>query len=135
MSQNLCFHCGEIALEGSRWSLNFDGEEQIMCCPACKAVAETIIDSGLKDYYRHRTALPEVSPQQKRNARDEVSEEFKLYDEAAIQKPFVIHTENNQQQLEAEAILVISGISCAACAWLIEHRLQQLEHITKVNLN
>lgn len=135
MSQNLCFHCGEIALEGSRWSLNIDGEEQVMCCPACKAVAETIIDSGLKDYYRHRTALPEVSPQQKRNARDEVSEEFKLYDEAAIQKPFVIHTENNQQQLEAEAILVITGISCAACAWLIEHRLQQLEHITKVNLN
>ncbi|MFQ3171900.1 MAG: Cu2+-exporting ATPase, partial [Oleispira sp.] len=39
------------------------------------------------------------------------------------------------EQVEAEAILVISGISCAACAWLIEHRLQQLENIVSVNLN
>jgi len=135
MSQNNCFHCGEIALEGNRWSLDIDGETQIMCCPACKAVAETIIGSGLKDYYRHRTALPEVSPQQKRNASSDVREELKLYDEMAIQQSFVIRTKNEQQQLEAEAILVISGISCAACAWLIEHRLNQLEHVISVNLN
>ena len=135
MSQNVCFHCGEIALEGNRWCLDIDGEEQTMCCPACKAVAETIIGSGLKDYYRHRTALPEISPQQKRSARDNVREELKLYDEVAIQQPFVIRNTNSQQQVEAEAVLVISGISCAACAWLIEHRLNQLEHIVSANLN
>ena len=135
MSQNNCFHCGEIALEGNRWSLDIDGEAQIMCCPACKAVAETIIGSGLKDYYRHRTALPEVSPQQKRNASNDVREELKLYDEMAIQQSFVIRNNNEQQQTEAEAILVISGISCAACAWLIEHRLNQLEHVISANLN
>jgi len=135
MSQNNCFHCGEIALEGNRWSLDIDGEPQIMCCPACKAVAETIIGSGLKDYYRHRTALPEVSPQQKRNASNDVREELKLYDEMAIQQSFVIRTKNEQRQTEAEAILVISGISCAACAWLIEHRLNQLEHVISASLN
>ena len=135
MSQNICFHCGEIALEGNRWCLVIDGEEQTMCCPACKAVAETIISSGLKDYYRHRTALPEISPQQKRVASDDVREELKLYDEIAIQQPFVIRNKNAQQQIEAEAILVISGISCAACAWLIEHRLNQLEHVVSANLN
>lgn len=135
MSQNLCFHCGEIALEGNRWSLEIDGEEQIMCCPACKAVADTIISSGLKDYYKHRTSLPEISPQQKRNASSDVREELKLYDEHAVQKSFVIRNKNELQQTEAEAILVISGISCAACAWLIEHRLNQLEHVSSVNLN
>jgi Cu2+-exporting ATPase len=135
MSQNTCFHCGEIALEGNRWCLEIDGEEQSMCCPACKAVAETIIGSGLKDYYRHRTALPEISPQQKRIASDDVREELKLYDEIAIQQPFVIRSINEQQEAEAEAILVISGISCAACAWLIEHRLNQLEHVVSANLN
>lgn len=135
MSQNLCFHCGEIALEGNRWSLEIDGEEQIMCCPACKAVADTIISSGLKDYYKHRTSLPEISPQQKRNASSDVREELKLYDEQAVQKSFVIRNKNELQQTEAEAILVISGISCAACAWLIEHRLNQLEHVSSVNLN
>jgi Cu2+-exporting ATPase len=135
MSQNVCFHCGEIALEGNRWCLDIDGEEQTMCCPACKAVAETIIGSGLKDYYKHRTALPEISPQQKRTASDDVREELKLYDEIAIQHPFVIRTTDEQQKIEAEAILVITGISCAACAWLIEHRLNQLEHVISANLN
>jgi Cu2+-exporting ATPase len=135
MSQNVCFHCGEMALEGNRWCLDIDGEEQTMCCPACKAVAETIIGSGLKDYYKHRTALPEISPRQKRIANSDVREELKLYDEIAIQHPFVIRTTNEQYQVEAEAVLVISGISCAACAWLIEHRLNQLEHVVSANLN
>ena len=135
MSQNLCFHCGEIALEGNRWCLEIDGQQQTMCCPACKAVAETIIDSGLKDYYRHRTALPEVSPQQKRNANNEVRSELMLYDEPAIQQSFVQRIHNEASKVEAEAILVISGISCAACAWLIEHRLSQLKHVLSVNLN
>ncbi len=135
MSQNLCFHCGEIALEGNRWCLEIDGQQQTMCCPACKAVAETIIDSGLKDYYRHRTALPEVSPQQKRNANNEVRSELMLYDEPAIQQSFVQRIHNEASTVEAEAILVISGISCAACAWLIEHRLSQLKHVLSVNLN
>lgn len=133
MSQNLCFHCGEIALEGNRWCLEIDGQERIMCCPACKAVAKTIIDSGLKDYYRHRTALPEISPQQKRAANSDVRDELKLYDEPAIQQSFVQRFKN--EHAEAEAVLVISGISCAACAWLIEHRLSQLEHVLSVNLN
>jgi Cu2+-exporting ATPase len=138
MSQSLCFHCGEIALEGNRWCLEIDGEAQTMCCPACKSVAETIIGSGLKDYYRHRTALPEVSPQQKRSANNDVREELKLYDEPAIQQSFVQRfdcSKSETEQSEAEAILVISGISCAACAWLIEHRLNQLEHVISVNLN
>ena len=135
MSQTLCFHCGEIALEGNRWCLEIDGQQQMMCCPACKAVAETIIGSGLKDYYRHRTALPEISPQQKRQARDDVRDELKLYDEKAIQQSFVSHHKNDLQQEEAEAVLVISGISCAACAWLIEHRLRQLDHVSSANLN
>ncbi|NRA23109.1 MAG: heavy metal translocating P-type ATPase [Oleispira sp.] len=130
MSQNLCFHCGELALEGNRWSLEIDGEAQIMCCPACKSVAETIISSGLKDYYRHRTALPEVSPQQKCHASNDVRDELKLYDEIAIQQPFVSRIND-----DAEAILVISGISCAACGWLIEHKLQQLEYVVSANLN
>ena len=99
MTQNTCFHCGEIALEGNRWALEIDGEKQTMCCPACKAVAETIISSGLKDYYKHRTALPDISPQQKRSANSSVSEELKLYDEPAVQKNFVIRKPNPQGQI------------------------------------
>lgn len=136
MTQENCFHCGEPAIEGQRWTLDIDGEAKTMCCPACKAVAETIIGAGLKDYYRHRTALPEISPAQKRAASSEVREELKLYDSPAVQKSFVIQSNDKQSATHsAEAMLVIEGISCAACGWLIEHRLSQLEGVNKATLN
>ena len=118
-----------------------------MCCPACKAVAETILAAGLKDYYRHRTALPEISPAQKRSASEDVREELKLFDAPALQKNFVTNKNWGSSQSAApkdseldqepilETTLVIDGISCAACAWLIDHRLAQIEGIESATLN
>lgn len=125
-----CFHCGELTDEGDRWSTEIDGQQQPMCCPGCKAVAETIIASGLKDYYKHRTELPELSPadgdDQDLTARDTL----KLYDSQALQRNFVARSGDL-----AEATLIIDGISCAACAWLIEHRINQLEGVDSAVLN
>ena len=125
-----CFHCGELTDEGDRWSTEIDGQQQPMCCPGCKAVAETIIASGLKDYYKHRTELPELSPadgdDQDLTARDTL----KLYDSEALQRNFVARNGDL-----AEATLIIDGISCAACAWLIEHRMNQLEGVDNTVLN
>ena len=30
-----------------------------MCCNGCQAVAQSIVDNGLAEYYRSRDALPE----------------------------------------------------------------------------
>ena len=131
MSARLCYHCGELATDGLRWSLDIDGTQQPMCCPACKAVADTIIGSGLKDYYRHRTALPDMPPQQTRSARQQVRDELRVYDDLTLQSSFVRQIDDQV----AEATLVIDGISCAACGWLIEHRLNQLHHLDQATLN
>ena len=104
-----------------------------MCCPGCKAVAETIMASGLKDYYRHRTELPDQpvsSSSSSLVARDTLT----LYDSPAMQDRFVAH-QSAIQGKTAEATLIIEGITCAACAWLIEHRLAQLEGVNGASLN
>lgn len=129
-TQQSCFHCGETTREGERWATEIDGQVRPMCCPGCKAVAETIVASGLKDYYKHRTQLPELSPadgdDQDLTARDTL----KLYDSDALQRSFVAR----DGEL-AEATLIIDGISCAACAWLIEHRINQLPGVDNAVLN
>ena len=131
-----CYHCGEDTQEGQRWATTIDGQIQPMCCPGCKAVAETIVASGLKDYYKHRTQLPELSPADGLGLGDDEDIELvardtlKLYDSGALQKGFVARDGEF-----AEATLIIDGISCAACAWLIEHRVNQLKGIDSAVLN
>lgn len=129
-STQSCFHCGELTDEGERWATEIDGQVQPMCCPGCKAVAETIVASGLKDYYKHRTELPELSPADSDDQDLTARETLKLYDSDALQRSFVA-----RQGDAAEATLIIDGISCAACAWLIEHRIGQLPGVESAVLN
>ncbi|WP_221798242.1 heavy metal translocating P-type ATPase [Oceanobacter mangrovi] len=128
-----CFHCGEetTETEGKRWATQVDGELRLMCCPGCKAVAETIVASGLKDYYRHRTELPELSPAELDDSELSARESLTLYDSEAMQRRFVAIAADGL----AEATLVIDGISCAACAWLIEHRVAALPAVEEAVLN
>lgn len=97
-----------------------------MCCPGCQAVAETIVAGGLESYYKHRSesaANPESLPQV-------LNDELALYDRGEIQKPFVEH----QGDL-ANACLLMEGISCAACGWLIEKHLRSMDGVSEANLN
>ena len=125
-----CFHCGEPVTEGLRFTVVIDGQTHPMCCPGCKAIAETIVASGLKDYYRHRTELPDVSPAEFDNQAIEARETLLFYDSEALQKQFIARDGD-----AAEATFIIEGISCAACSWLIEHRMAQLPGVEKALLN
>ncbi|MDF1763403.1 MAG: heavy metal translocating P-type ATPase [Oleibacter sp.] len=147
----VCFHCGEPVTQAGRWQVEIDGILQPMCCPGCEAVASTIIASGLKDYYRHRTELPEISPaflEQSANSDSSKNETVSardsllLYNSEALQRQFVARLPSNniassstRVPERAEATLIIDGISCAACAWLIEHRVNQLIGVESATLN
>lgn len=107
-----------------------DGNPRSMCCPGCLAVAETIVGSGLDTYYKHRTenaAAPEV---RSKDLSDALLLELSLYDEDSVQQSFVSKTENS-----AEATLVIEGITCAACVWLLENHIKGIEGVSKVHVN
>ena len=57
-------------------------------------------------------------------------DELALYDRADVQQPFVRH----EGEL-AETTLLMEGISCAACGWLIEKHLRSLPAVAEARLN
>lgn len=121
-----CFHCGLPVPAGSRFVAPVLGEPREFCCPGCQAVAEAIVSGGLESYYRHRSepsANPEALPQV-------LTDELALYDRAEVQEPFVQH----EGEL-AETTLLVEGISCAACGWLIEKHLRALPAVAEARLN
>lgn len=121
-----CFHCNEAVPRGISLSVEISQIQQPMCCIGCQAVAQTIVDNGLTQYYAVRT-----EPAQKgQSLVPEQLQKNKLLDEAVLQSEF-IYQENEYK----EAILTIDGISCAACAWLIEMQLEKLEGLVKINVN
>lgn len=98
-----------------------------MCCYGCEAVAKQLIEFGLTDYYRHRTSLPKT-PQTL------VPEELKkltVFNDPQIQSEFV----SSDADRNKEAKLIIEGISCPACTWLIESRIAKLKGIKQVTVN
>ncbi|MFC4862868.1 heavy metal translocating P-type ATPase [Pseudomonas sp. MAHUQ-62] len=121
-----CYHCGLPVPAGSRFEARVLGETRAMCCPGCQAVAEAIVAGGLENYYRHRS---ETAPNPDALPR-ELPDELALYDRAEVQQPFVQH----QGEL-SETCLLIEGISCAACGWLIEKHLKALPGVAEANLN
>ncbi|WP_439888727.1 heavy metal translocating P-type ATPase [Pseudomonas sp. MBLB4123] len=127
MAQPLpCFHCGLPVPAGSRFQALILGEPRELCCPGCQAVAEAIVAGGLEHYYKHRSdtaANPQALPQA-------LPDELALYDRAEVQASFVEH----QGEL-SETCLLIEGISCAACGWLIEKHLRALPGVAEAQLN
>ena len=56
--QKKCFHCGLPVPEGTEIAVSYQGEQKPMCCYGCQAVAKSIVDSGMEDFYRYRTDKP-----------------------------------------------------------------------------
>ena len=121
-----CYHCGLPVPAGSRYLTEVLGELREMCCPGCQAVAEAIVSGGLQSYYQHRSETS-ANPD---NLTRALPDELALLDRQDVQQSFVQH----QGEL-AEANLLIEGISCAACGWLIEKHLRSLPAVAEATLN
>lgn len=134
-----CFHCNEAIPTGINLSVEINNTQQPMCCIGCQAIAQTIVDNGLTQYYAVRTepahkGQPLVPEQLQKN---------KLLDEAVLQSEFIFNTSINPNAPQSgsqninckEAILTVDGISCAACAWLIEMQLDKLPGLININVN
>ncbi len=129
-NSSACYHCGLPVPPGSHFQTVINGEARAMCCPGCQAVSQTIVDSGLDNYYKHRTetaVAPEVNA---RELPENLLLELELYDDDTIQNSFV-----TTQDGESEAILVIEGITCAACVWLLENHIRNIQGVEKVSVN
>lgn len=122
-----CFHCGDTVPDGTNHPIHFQGQDHPACCAGCQAVAQTIIDSGLGQYYTQRdqpASRSEPLP-------PELSEQIRLYDDPGLQQGFVYTEPGNIR----EAALLLEGIACAACIWLNEQHIGRLPGVLSVSIN
>jgi len=122
-----CFHCSLPIPDGQAFPIRYRERTEQACCAGCQAVAQTIIDSGLADYYEHRTA----EQRQAEPVPAELLQQMQLYDNEALQHSFV-HVEDEHVR---EASLMLEGITCAACVWLNEQHVRKLAGVLSVDIN
>jgi Cu2+-exporting ATPase len=121
-----CYHCGlPIPRAGGRQSI-LAGEPRAFCCSGCEAVAHAIVGQGLADYYRFREALP-ARP----SAESASTDEYAVYDDPLAQSSFVSTGDGDAR----EAVLLLEGIRCSACTWLIEQAMQRVPGVRSAQVN
>lgn len=120
-----CYHCGEPVPPGTYFSAEIGGETRPMCCPGCQAVARLIAGSGLDSFYRLRTELNDTAPPLP------ASNLYLAYDDPTNTADFVTELEGELQRAQ----LLLGGISCAACTWLIEKALLANPAVRAANVN
>lgn len=103
-----------------------------MCCYGCQAVAQSIINSGMGDFYKFRT----TRSQKAREVVPEFLQQLKAYDNPQVQKQFISEESllTGDEQVR-EVSLILEGIVCAACVWLNEQHLNALPGVISANIN
>ncbi|MDX1635718.1 MAG: heavy metal translocating P-type ATPase [Marinobacter sp.] len=126
MNATACFHCGEPAAGSPPITLTLDGRERHFCCQGCKAVCQTIRAEGLEGFYQLRTeaaATPQALTETER-------EQIRELDHPLVQQAFVAPVSGG-----LEAQLLIGGITCAACIWLLENHLAKQPGVVSFSVN
>ncbi|WP_374581329.1 heavy metal translocating P-type ATPase [Pseudoduganella sp.] len=126
-----CFHCGQPVAASANWHVDIDGVQRAMCCPGCAAVAQTIVDIGQSSYYRERSGYA-AGPGAASGAAAPASAAGLVPAALALPEddPNIIDDGDAR-----ETTLLVEGIRCAACVWLIEHRLRQVDGVQQASLN
>jgi Cu2+-exporting ATPase len=98
------------------------GQSQPVCCIGCQAACEWIGGLGLADYYRMReTTAPRAT----------AAVDLSVWDRDELQRLYVHHRADGS----AESSVLIEGLRCAACSWLIEHALSAVAGVRDVSVN
>ncbi len=117
-----CLHCGAAIREPVTRTLEIAGGRRPLCSAACEAVATRIRDDGLTDFYRFRTAAAAPATGSSGTAR------WAAYDREQLQREFVTSLPDGTR----EADLLVQGVRCAACSWLIERAMGPVAGVREI---
>ncbi|MBM6549929.1 heavy metal translocating P-type ATPase [Marinomonas ostreistagni] len=123
MSQ-ACFHCGDPIPIGLEIASDLQDARREFCCYGCQAIAEHICAANLGTYYDKRGEQNAV------RLTDEDLAPFDLLNDPSLYQHYV-YQEGTVHSMQ----LLICGITCSACAWLIEKHLAQQVGIESVHVN
>lgn len=107
----LCKHCGEALPKNSKSDF---------CCSGCAGAYHFISDMGMSEYYTHQRLdenIPALIPEKK--------PEINWF------LPHIIKKDSERYTL----YLLIEGVHCAACVWLIEQVLRTQKGVVSAQLN
>ena len=99
------------------------GEQRPVCCGGCQAAAEFIRDAGLARYYDFRAA---PAPRPDAIAGDA----WMTYDRPGIQARLV-----STAGPVSSVNLLLEGLRCPACSWLVEQRLGRVPGVVGIAVN
>ncbi len=119
-----CFHCDLPNPPGVEVSAVIDGAPRYFCCHGCKSVCEAIYAAGLEGFYKRTPEDGSMAPPPK------IPEQLALYDIDEVQEEYVDSLEDCR-----EINLLVEGIHCAACVWLIENSLRPMPGVEKAEVN
>ncbi len=118
----VCFHCAEPLGGRHVLSIRVKDADVSVCCPGCRAAVEMIGNLGLEDFYRFRTAVA--------RRPDEPTEDWLAYDDAAL-----LETSTRKDAHGRAVVLMIDGLTCAACSWLVGRSLERVPGVRQVSVN
>jgi len=117
-----CFHCGEPVAGDTPVVARVGGLDHPVCCIGCRAAAEWIASLGLQDYYRLRDAPP---------PRAVAVGDYSAWDRDQLQRMYVHHRDGG----EAEVCVLLEGMRCPACSWLIERALSAMPGVREIGVS
>jgi Cu2+-exporting ATPase len=120
-----CFHCGLPVTTVSRCEAEIRGEKRSFCCAGCLTVCQVLHESGLNGFYQRPNYQEAKAPP------PEISVDLDQYDLDEVQEEFVRSLADGRK----EANLLVEGIHCAACVWLIEHAMADMKGVEHAEVN
>ena len=118
-----CFHCGDPVPEPP-FHTDILGQSREMCCMGCQLASQSIVEARLEQYYLDRSEINRTASLPTQLTR------LEAYDHDEIKSQFVY-----AQDGMSVAELSVNNLRCAACTWLIESRLDELDGISQCQVN
>ncbi len=119
-----CFHCGLPLPPDEQYIEEIEGAPRQFCCIGCQSVCRAIYDAGLDGFYQRTPDGTLLAPP------PEPPKDVGLYDLDEVQEEFI-----RELGEEREIHLLVEGIHCAACVWLIERTLGHLPGVLNAQVN
>lgn len=124
IGEDVCFHCGLPLAGAPDVQVDIAGEKRRFCCQGCRSVCTAIYAAGLEGFYQR---TPEGRPL---GPPPEIPAELGAYDLDEVQEEFV-DVSGEQRDIH----LLVEGIHCAACVWLIEQSLAKVPGVVEARVN
>ncbi|GAB4551830.1 MAG: copper-exporting P-type ATPase CopA [Geothermobacteraceae bacterium] len=122
MTENLtCLHCGLPIPKADLVCHETEGERLNFCCRGCLGAWQLIHEAGLESFYRDRAWSPTALE------KDVFDQDF---DKNELETWLIAFDDNR-----AAINLLLDGIRCASCCWLVERVLEKTPGVVRARVN